>query len=95
MCNGNIWFQVLDVFYGAGIIMAWFKISVVCGSVMVFNILPANVIGTKPIYPFGIYTVIRSKGFRVVAVPGIFIVFNQLPDSMVFFSRINLLRACL
>lgn len=91
MCNGNIGFQVLYIFYRTGIIVAWFKVGVVRGTIMIFNILPANIIGTKPVYLGCINSVVGSKRFWVMAVPGIFVVFNQLADSPVFFGGINLL----
>jgi hypothetical protein len=59
--------------------------------VMKLNIITPLVVGAKPVYPCGISSVIIGKTFRVVPIPGVFIIFNHLPYRCIFFDGVCLL----
>jgi len=59
--------------------------------VMKLNIIPPLVVSAKPVYPGSIKGVIIGQSFRIVPVPGIFIIFNELLYCPVFFRGIWLL----
>src|ERR1700744_6053196 len=83
--------RIGNIFHHTGIIMRGFKIGAMNLLIMKLNIIPALIVSAKPVYPGGINGVIVSQAFRIMPVPGIFIIFNELPYLCVFFGGVWLL----
>jgi hypothetical protein len=71
--------------------MGGFKIGGMHLPVMKLDIIPPLVVYAKPVYPSGINGIIIGQAFRIVPVPGIFIIFDELLYGPVFFCGIYLL----
>jgi hypothetical protein len=71
--------------------MRGFKIGGMHLPVMKLDIISSLVVCAKPIYPGSINGVIIGQAFRIVPVPGIFIIFDELLYCTVFFCGIYLL----
>src|ERR1700754_2356271 len=88
MGDGYVRVSIADVFNSAGIIPGCPEIGAVYLFVVRFYVVLTYIIGAEPVYPGGVRRVIFGETFRVMAIPGIFVVFDQLTYSTVFFGSV-------